>query len=145
MSRSNNDDETEYILVGKDLLTNVLMLDTGYRSQTFTIELQTAAFSFLLANEQKTRIIINHILGKNQRWFFSEYKISSLAVLSPIIQSGEGALQKISRISSDEYRQRLFEIIKIECKINEPNDDMIDFYSIMIRMDQGKRKWISKF
>lgn len=67
MSRSNNDDETEYILVGKDLLTNVLMLDTGYRSQTFTIELQTAAFSFLLANEQKTRKIINHILGKNQR------------------------------------------------------------------------------
>jgi hypothetical protein len=121
LSRSNNDDETEYILVGKDLLTNVLMLDTGYRSQTFTIELQTAAFCFLLANEQKTRKIINHIL----------------AVLSPIIQSGEGALQKISRISSDEYRQRLFEIIKIECKINEPNDDMIDFYSIMIRMDQA--------
>jgi hypothetical protein len=67
LSRSNNDDETEYILVGKDLLTNVLMLDTGYRSQTFTIELQTAAFCFLLANEQKTRKIINHILGKNQR------------------------------------------------------------------------------
>lgn len=60
-----------------------------------------------------------------------------LEVLSPVVQSGEGALQKISRISSDEYRQRLFEIIKIECNINEPNDDIIEFYSIMIRMDQG--------
>ncbi|CAF4576562.1 unnamed protein product [Rotaria sp. Silwood1] len=116
----NNDIESEYILVGKDLLTNVLMLDIGYRLQTFTIELQSAAFAFILADQQKTQKIINHILE----------------VLSPIVQSGEGALQKISRISSDEYRQRLFDIIKIECNINEPNDDMIDFYSTMIRMDQ---------
>lgn len=61
-------------------------------------------------------------------------------VLSPIVQSGEGALQKISRISSDEYRQRLFEIIKLECLIDDPSDDMIDFYSIIIRRDQGGRK-----
>ena len=66
------------------------------------------------------------------RIFFSE-------VLSPIVQSGEGALQQISRISTEEYRQRLFEIIKNECKIDEPNDEMIDFYSIIIRMDQGKK------
>lgn len=61
-----------------------------------------------------------------------------LEVLSPIVQSGEGALQKISRISSDEYRQRLFDIIKTECNIDKPDDDMIDFYSIVIRMDQSK-------
>lgn len=59
-------------------------------------------------------------------------------MLSPLVQSGEGALQKISRISSDEYRQRLFQIIQTECHITETNDDMIDFYSIMIRMDQGQ-------
>ena len=59
-------------------------------------------------------------------------------MLSPIVQSGEGALQKISRISSDEYRQRLFQIIQTECHITETNDDMIDFYSIMIRMDPGQ-------
>ena len=59
------------------------------------------------------------------------------ALLSPIVQSGEGALQKISRISSDEYRQRLFEIIANECDIKEPTDEMIDFYSIMIQMDQS--------
>ncbi|CAF0909770.1 unnamed protein product [Adineta steineri] len=115
------DFDSEYVLVGKDLLTNVLMLDIGYRLQTFTIELQSAAFAFLLADQQKTQTIVNHILE----------------VLSPVVQSGEGALQKISRISSDEYRQRLFDIIKIECNIDEPNDDMIDFYSIMIRMDQA--------
>ncbi|CAF1103994.1 unnamed protein product [Adineta ricciae] len=118
---SNEEEDLEYILVGKDLLTNVLMLDVGYRMQTFTIELQSAAFAFLLANQEKTQKIVNHILE----------------VLSPIVQSGEGALQKISRISSDEYRQRLFDIIKLECHIEEPNDDMIDFYSIMIRMDQA--------
>jgi len=49
-------------------------------------------------------------------------------------------LQKISRISSDEYRQRLFEIIKLECLIDDPSDDMIDFYSIIIRRDQGGQK-----
>ncbi len=69
---------------------------------------------------------------------FLNINFVSAEVISPIVQSGEGALQKISRISSDEYRQRLFDIIKTECKIDEPNDDMIDFYSIMIRMDQGK-------
>ncbi|CAM4747225.1 unnamed protein product [Rotaria magnacalcarata] len=116
----NNDVESEYVLVGKDLLTNVLMLDIGYRLQTFTIELQSAAFAFLLADQQQTQKIVNNILE----------------VLSPIVQSGEGALQKISRISSDEYRQRLFDIIKTECNINEPTDDIIDFYSIVIRMDQ---------
>ncbi len=62
--RSNNNDELEYILVGKDLLTNVLMLDIGYRLQTFTIELQSAAFAFLLADQDKTQKIVNHILGK---------------------------------------------------------------------------------
>ncbi|CAF0885852.1 unnamed protein product [Rotaria sordida] len=118
---SNDDIESEYILVGKDLLTNVLMVDIGYRLQTFTIELQSAAFAFILADQQKTQNIVNHILE----------------VLSPIVESGEGALQKISRISSDEYRQRLFDIIKIECNIMEPDDDMIDFYSTMIRMDQN--------
>ncbi|CAF4232699.1 unnamed protein product [Rotaria magnacalcarata] len=96
------------------------MLDIGYRLQTFTIELQSAAFAFLLADQQQTQKIVNNILE----------------VLSPIVQSGEGALQKISRISSDEYRQRLFDIIKTECNINEPTDDIIDFYSIVIRMDQ---------
>jgi hypothetical protein len=60
--RSNK--ESEYTLVGKDLLTNVLMLDIGYRLQTFTIELQSAAFAFLLADQQKTQKIVNHILGK---------------------------------------------------------------------------------
>lgn len=114
------DTESQFVLVGKDLLTNVLMLDIGYRLQTFTIELQAAAFAFLLADQQKTQKIVNQILE----------------VLSPIVQSGEGALQKISRISSDEYRQRLFEIIKLECLIDDPSDDMIDFYSIIIRRDQ---------
>ncbi|UJR26209.1 hypothetical protein I4U23_007552 [Adineta vaga] len=118
---SEDDNKFQYTLVGKDHLTNVLMLDIGYRLQTFTIELQSAAFAFLLANQQKTQKIVNDILE----------------VLSPFVQSGESALQKISRISSDEYRQRLFDIIKIECHIEEPNDDMIDFYSIMIRMDQA--------
>jgi len=106
------------------------MLDIGYLSQTFTIELQSDAFAFLLADKIKTQKIVRHILE----------------VLSPFVESGEGALQKISRISSDEYRQRLFEIIKTECNIEEPNDDMIEFYSIIIRMDQGLskkklRKW----
>lgn len=114
------------------------MLDIGYRLQTFTIELQSAAFAFLLADQQKTQKIVNHILGIE---IFSHKNFSKkkyfLEVLSPIVQSGEGALQKISRISSDEYRQRLFEIIRIECNIDEPNDDMIDFYSIIIRMDQS--------
>ncbi len=63
--RSNSDGESEYTLVGKDLLTNVLMLDIGYRLQTFTIELQSAAFAFLLADQQKTQKIVNHILGRN--------------------------------------------------------------------------------
>ncbi len=72
---------------------------------------------------------------------FFNIKLVFLEVLSPVVKSGEGALQKISRISSDEYRQRLFEIIKVECKIDEPNDEMIDFYSIIIRMDQGEEKF----
>ena len=121
------------------------MLDIGYRSQSFTIELQTAAFSFLLANQQRTQKITKDLLSKIRYQFFEYrniYFCFSLAVISPIVQSGEGALQKISRISSNEYRQRLFEIIKTECKIDEPNDDMIDFYSIMIRMDQGKTRSI---
>ncbi len=62
--RSNDDIESQYILVGKDLLTNVLMLDIGYRLQTFTIELQSGAFAFLLADQQKTQRIVNDILGK---------------------------------------------------------------------------------
>ena len=121
--RSNDDVEFEYKLVGKDLLTNVLMLDIGYRLQTFTIELQSAAFAFLLASQDKTQKIANHVLEE----------------LAPIVQSGEGALQKISRISSDEYRQRLFDIIRTECQIVDPDDEMIDFYAIMIRIDQGSR------
>jgi len=40
------------------------MLDIGYRLQTFTIELQSASFAFLLADQQKTQKIVNHILGK---------------------------------------------------------------------------------
>ena len=64
-------------------------------------------------------------------------------VLSPIISSDEGALQKISHISSDEYRQRLFEIIQSECHIDEPNDELIDFYSTMIRMDQSENSSLS--
>lgn len=66
MFRSNADGEIEYVLVGKDLLTNVLMLDIGYRLQTFTIELQSAAFAFLLADQQKTQKIINSVLGKTE-------------------------------------------------------------------------------
>lgn len=61
---SNENVESVYSLVGKDLLTNVLMLDIGYQLQTFTIELQSAAFSFLLADKDKTQKIVNHILGK---------------------------------------------------------------------------------
>ncbi len=140
--RSNKQGESEHILVGKDLLTNVLMLDIGYRLQTFTIELQSAAFAFLLADEKKTQKIVNHILGKKENCCVRNdrrFKFVS-EVLSPIVQSEEGALQQISRISSDEYRRRLFEIIKTECEIEEPNDEMIDFYSIMIRMDQGKEQ-----
>ena len=53
--------------MGKDLLTNVLMLNIGYRLQTFTIELQSAAFTFLLADQKKTQKIVNHILGKEKR------------------------------------------------------------------------------
>ena len=64
MNRSHDNIESEYILVGKDLLTNVLMLDIGYQLQTFTIELQSAAFAFLLADQQKTQKIVNHVLGK---------------------------------------------------------------------------------
>ena len=40
------------------------MLDIGYQLQTFTIELQSAAFAFLLADKDKTQKIVNHILGK---------------------------------------------------------------------------------
>ena len=61
--RHQDDIEMEYILVGKDLLTNVLMLDRGYKLQTFTIELQSAAFAFLLADEIKTQKIIQQCLG----------------------------------------------------------------------------------
>jgi hypothetical protein len=46
------------------------MLDIGYRLQTFTIELQSAAFAFLLADQQKTQKIVNHILGRNTFHFF---------------------------------------------------------------------------
>jgi hypothetical protein len=70
--RSNNEGESGYILVGKDLLTNVLMLDIGYRLQTFTIELQSAAFAFLLADQEKTQQIVSHIRGK-KRFFFNKY------------------------------------------------------------------------
>ena len=62
--RSNSTEEMEYVLVGKDLLTNVLMLDIGYRLQTFTIELQSAAFAFVLADRKKTQQVANHFLGK---------------------------------------------------------------------------------
>lgn len=127
----------EYVLVGKDLLTNVLMLDIGYRLQTFTIELQSAAFAFILADRAKTQQVANHFLGKIMRPFI-HCTSSILEVLSPIIASDEGALQKISHISSDEYRQRLFEIIQTECHIDEPTDEMIDFYSTMIRTDQSR-------
>ena len=113
------------------------MLDIGYQLQTFTIELQSAAFAFLLADKDKTQRIVNDILSKFDP-SLSVNAVLRVEVLSPIVQSGEGALQKISRISSDEYRQRLFEIIRTECHIDETNDDMIDFYSIMIRMDQGQ-------
>jgi hypothetical protein len=135
--------EIEYRLVGKDLLTNVLMLDIGYRLQTFTIELQSAVFAFLLADKDKTQNIINHLLGLLSKEFLVLFIVRCLndmlsEVLSPIVQSGQGALQKISRISSDEYRQRLFHIIRMECHLNEPDDDMIDFYSIMIHIDQSR-------
>ena len=46
------------------------MLDIGYRLQTFTIELQSAAFAFLLADQQKTQKIINQILGKREKKCF---------------------------------------------------------------------------
>lgn len=137
--RLNSTEEMDYVLVGKDLLTNVLMLDIGYRLQTFTIELQSAAFAFVLADRKKTQQVANHFLGKRKSSSFNLWHSSFPEVLSPIIASDEGALQKISHISSDEYRQRLFEIIKIECHIDEPTDEMIDFYSTMIRMDQSKR------
>jgi hypothetical protein len=61
-----------YSLVGKDLLTNVLMLDIGYQLQTFTIELQSAAFAFLLADKDKTQKIVNNILGKFDTSVFAE-------------------------------------------------------------------------
>lgn len=119
--------EDEYILVGKDLLTNVLMLDVGYKSQSLTIELQSAAFTFLLADKKKTEKIY----------------ADCLRLLSPIVEKGEGALQKISKVSSDVYRQKLFNIIRSECQIADPTDEMIEFYSIMIRMDQtGKSQVI---
>jgi hypothetical protein len=62
--RLNKDDESEYIIVGKDLLTNVLMLDIGYRLQTFTIELQSAAYTFIPGDQEKTGKFVNHILSK---------------------------------------------------------------------------------
>jgi hypothetical protein len=41
------------------------MLDIGYQLQTFTIELQSAAFAFLLGDQQKTQKIVNHVIGKD--------------------------------------------------------------------------------
>ena len=71
-SRSTTTEETEYVLVGKDLLTNVLMLDIGYRLQTFTIELQSAAFAFILADRKKTQQVANHFLGNTIRKSMNE-------------------------------------------------------------------------
>ena len=69
--RSDTNTDSEYILVGKDPLTNVLMLDVGYRLQTFTVGLQTAAFAFLLADQDKTQRIVNQLVGKID--FFQDY------------------------------------------------------------------------
>jgi hypothetical protein len=80
--RPNANVEFEYTLVGKDLLTNVLMLDIGYRLQTFTIELQSAAFAFLLADQQKTQTIVNHVLGKRLLSIRSIFDHASLSYSS---------------------------------------------------------------